>query len=83
MRGADSEQSGLFSYISAERRVPKDHPLPAIRTMADTSLKQLSKGFGEPSLRFRARPTSFPLHSAKRQRLFPRESETFKLLMLM
>ena len=57
MRGTDFEQSGMFSYISAERRVPKDHPLRAIRTMADMALKQLSKGFdalyalsGRPSI---------------------------------
>src|SRR5499427_8106515 len=57
MRGTDCEQSGMFSYISAERRVPKDHPLRAIRTMADAALKQLSKGFdalyascGRPSI---------------------------------
>ena len=41
MRGTDSEQSGMFSYVSAERRVPKDHPLRGIRVMVDTALKQL------------------------------------------
>ena len=41
MRGKHSEQSGMFSYISAERRVPKDHPLRAIRAMVDTALKEL------------------------------------------
>jgi transposase len=57
MRGADYEQSAMFSYISAERRVPRDHPLRAIRTMADEALKQLSAGFdalyapiGRPSI---------------------------------
>jgi hypothetical protein len=30
MRGADCEQSSMFSYISAELRVPKDHPLRAV-----------------------------------------------------
>ena len=45
MRGRDGEQSSMFSYISAERRVPKDHPLRAIRAMADMALKQLSIGF--------------------------------------
>ena len=57
MRGADCEQSSMFSYISAERRVPKDHPLRAIRAMADTALKDLSKRFdgiyaalGRPSI---------------------------------
>ena len=41
MRGADSKQSGMFSYISAERRVPQDHPLRAIRAMVDAALKEL------------------------------------------
>src|ERR1700751_5096778 len=57
MRGADYEQSAMFSYISAERRVPRDHPLRAIRTMADVALRDLSKGFdalyassGRPSI---------------------------------
>jgi transposase len=46
MRGTDHEQSLMFSYISAERRVPKDHPLRAIRTMADAALKVLDQRFG-------------------------------------
>jgi transposase len=46
MRGADCEQSSMFSYIAAEQRVPKDHPLRAIRVMADAALKQLSEAFG-------------------------------------
>lgn len=57
MRGADCEQSSMFSYISAERRVPKDHPLRAIRAMADAALKDLSERFdamyaalGRPSI---------------------------------
>jgi len=41
MRGADSEQSGMFGYIWAERRVPKDYRLRALRVMVDTALKQL------------------------------------------
>ncbi len=43
MRGTDNEQSSMFSYISAERRVPKDHPLRAIRVMVDRALKDLDK----------------------------------------
>jgi hypothetical protein len=39
MRGVDYQQSGMFSYISAEPRVPEDHPLQAIRLMADAGLK--------------------------------------------
>jgi len=57
MRGADGEQSSMFSYISAERRVPKDHPLRAIRAMAGAALKDLSERFdtmyavvGRPSI---------------------------------
>jgi transposase len=36
----------MFSYISAEQRVPQDHPLRAIRMMADTALKALDQGLG-------------------------------------
>ncbi len=57
MRGADYQQSGMFSYISAERRVPKDHPLRAIRVMVDAALKESSWRFdavyansGRPSI---------------------------------
>jgi transposase len=57
MRGADYEQSSMFSYISAERRVPKDHPLRAVRAMAHTALTDLNKRFhdmyaalGRPSI---------------------------------
>ena len=45
MRGVDQQQSGMFSYISAERRVPKDHPLRAIRVMVDAALKESSWRF--------------------------------------
>ena len=57
MRGADHQQSGMFSYISAERRVPEDHPLRAIRTMVDTALRNMGPQFdvmyakvGRPSI---------------------------------
>jgi len=57
MRGMDHQQSGMFSYISAERRVPKDHPLRAIRVMVDAALKESSWRFdalyassGRPSI---------------------------------
>jgi transposase len=53
----DHQQSGMFSYISAERRVPKDHPLRAIRVMVDAALKESSWRFdavyatsGRPSI---------------------------------
>ena len=38
MRGTDKQQGGMFSYISAERRVPEDHPLRAIRVMVEVAL---------------------------------------------
>jgi transposase len=57
MRGVDHQQGGMFSYISAERRVPKDHPLRAIRVMVDAALKESSWRFdavyassGRPSI---------------------------------
>jgi transposase len=57
MRGADREQSSMFSYISAEQRVPRDHPLRPIRAMADAALGQLGPRFdaiyasgGRPSI---------------------------------
>src|SRR6202008_3040234 len=57
MRGADHQQSGMFSYISAERRVPKDHPLRAIRAMVDVALRNMGPQFdamyaavGRPSI---------------------------------
>src|SRR5487761_1385392 len=57
MRGTDQQQSHIFSYISPEQRVRKDHPLRPIRTMIDEILKQLSPQFdkmyakvGRPSI---------------------------------
>lgn len=57
MRGTDHQQSSMFSYISAERRVPNDHPLRAIRLMTDQALSELGPRFealyarnGRPSI---------------------------------
>src|SRR6516165_7278380 len=57
MRGADHQQSHIFSYISPEQRVRKDHPLRTIRTMVDEVLGQMSRRFdrmyakvGRPSI---------------------------------
>src|SRR6266576_6602332 len=38
MRGDDQQQNPIFSYLSPEERVRKDHPLRAIRTMVDEVL---------------------------------------------
>ena|SRR6266851_2692031 len=43
MRGNEDFQDEAFSYISAEKRVPQDHPLRAIRRMTDEALRGLSK----------------------------------------
>jgi transposase len=47
MRGPDHQQSAMFSYLSPEQRVPSDHPLRAVREMADTILTQLSQLFSK------------------------------------
>ncbi len=47
MRGTDQQQSHVFSYLSPEQRVRKDHPLRPIRTMVDHILKQLSPQFSK------------------------------------
>ena len=47
MRGADHQQSGMFSYLSPEERVPEKHPLRAIRRMTDQVLQGLSTKFTE------------------------------------
>src|SRR5216684_1439775 len=47
MRGKDEQQLGVFSYVSAEQRVPEDHPLRLLRTMTDETLKQLKSRFNK------------------------------------
>jgi transposase len=57
MRGAFVDQGGLFSYISAEARVPKDHPLRIIRELVRDVLGELNRNLsrlyasqGRPSI---------------------------------
>src|SRR5229473_2679737 len=57
MRGDDQQQNHMFSYLSPEMRVRKDHPLRAIRAMVDEVLTHLSRRFdgmyatvGRPSI---------------------------------
>src|SRR5215468_8865945 len=47
MRGTDQQQNHVFSYISPEQRVPRDHPLRPIRKMVDEILKELSPQFNQ------------------------------------
>jgi transposase len=37
----------MFSYVSAEERVPADHPLRQIRWLVDQILKEMSPQFGK------------------------------------
>jgi transposase len=58
MRGNDDQlQSGMFSYVSLEERIPMDHPLRGIRQLADAVLTEMSQDFdgmyatvGRPSI---------------------------------
>jgi transposase len=57
MRGDDPQQAAMFSYLSPEERVPKEHPLRAIRVLVDGVLNELSRQFdtlyshtGRPSI---------------------------------
>ena len=57
MRGTDHQQSHMFSYLSPEQRVRKDHPLRTVRAMVDEVLQSLSLQFdrmyareGRPSI---------------------------------
>jgi hypothetical protein len=42
MRGEDRQAGSLFSYVDLEARVAEDRPLPAIRTIVDGALGELS-----------------------------------------
>jgi hypothetical protein len=35
MRGTDHQQSMMFSYLSPEQRVLRDHPLRVVRALTD------------------------------------------------
>jgi transposase len=57
MRGSDQRSGELFSYVNLEDRVRRDHPLRAIREIANTALADLSEDFatlysamGRPSI---------------------------------
>jgi transposase len=57
MRGEDDNTGKIFSYVSAERRIPADHPLRSMRQMVDGVLKEMSPRFdglyakvGRPSI---------------------------------
>ena len=57
MRGDDQQQSGMFSYVSLEERIPRDHPLRPIRQTVDEIFRAMHQDFdglyaktGRPSI---------------------------------
>jgi len=57
MRGTDERSGALFSYVDLEARVPRQHPLRAIRELVNEALGALDgefsalyTGFGRPSI---------------------------------
>jgi transposase len=59
MRGEQEQQEAVFSYVSAEQRIPQDHPLRAIRPIVDAGLRELSLHFDGLYAR-RGRPSIAP-----------------------
>lgn len=59
MRGSDEQPGYLFSYVSAEARVPADHPLRAVRRVVDDALRRLSPRFERLYVRW-GRPSIAP-----------------------
>jgi transposase len=59
MRGSDDQPGYLFSYVSAEARVPPDHPLRPVRRIVDDALRQLSPRFERLYVRW-GRPSIAP-----------------------
>ena len=41
MRGDDTQQAAMFSYLTPEQRVPQDHPLRPILAMVNVALSRI------------------------------------------
>ena len=59
MRGKDTRQDNLFSYVSAESRIPQKHPLRTILALIDEALVTLSADFDAAYAEF-GRPSIAP-----------------------
>ena len=59
MRGSDEQPGYLFSYVSAEARVPPDHPLRPVRGIVEAALRRLSPRFDTLYVKF-GRPSIAP-----------------------
>ncbi len=78
MRGSDSQNGSLFSYVSLEERIPARHPLRKIKTVVDAALRDLDADFA-PLYAVDGRPGIAPerlLRAALVQILFSIRSET-------
>jgi len=59
MRGIEVQQESMFSYVSPEQRVPKNHPLRPMKEIVDAVLSDLSGAF-EPMYARTGRPSIPP-----------------------
>ena len=78
MRGSDSQNGSLFSYVNLEERVPSRHPLRKIKGVVDAALVDLDADFA-PLYAVDGRPGIPPerlLRAALVQILFSIRSET-------
>ena len=64
MRGnADQLQSGMFSYVPLEERIPSAHPLRAVGELVDSALAEMSKDCDGDGLYAKVgRPSIPPAH---------------------
>jgi transposase len=59
MRGTDERSGSLFSYVDLEARVPRQHPLRAIRELLSEAVAALHGCFSTPYTIF-GRPAIAP-----------------------
>src|SRR5713226_9185444 len=80
MRGTDTKQATMLSVLTPERRVPANHPLRAVKKLADAALVELSPTFdamysavGRPSIppeRLLKASLLMALYTVRSERLF-------------
>lgn len=80
MRGKPQSQTSMLSLRTPEERVPKDHPLRAVKALADEALRELSPVFDDmyskrgrhsiPPERLLKATLLMALHSVRSERLF-------------
>lgn len=60
MRGSDRRSGELFSYVSIEERIRKDHPLRTIKEIVDAALMRMSADFEALYVAKQGRPSTPP-----------------------